>query len=308
MHLLTEMESYVQVVKSRHFGQAAALLGVTASTLSRRITALEKELGVLLIHRSTRSFALTPPGQVFFDKAEGILESAIRTRNDLRANLTSFSGHLRVGAPSDLASVLFGPIIAKFCRDYPTVSVSLVSTQGQADLKRDSLDLGLVVAHQTKLVDSSYSVHQVGSFSRRVFASKGYLERNGTPRVPKELQTHACIRYTGDAHTREWELHCERKRQKVTVKGSFECNSVIVAAQAAREHLGMAMLADHLASHRSFGEGLVSVLPRWEGTRAHVFALTADRVLSRPADELIRVARVEFTKQLTRMESFSLPG
>ena len=306
MRLLTEMETFVQVAKLRHFGRAAASLGITASTLSRRIAALEKELGVVLIHRSTRSFALTPPGQIFFEKAESILEAAIATRDDLRASLTHVSGHLRVGAPSDLIAVLFGPVIARFCRANPGVSVHLISTPGQPDLKRDSLELGIVVAHQTRLADSSYAVHQLGSFSRRMFASRDYLKRNGIPKLPEDLQDHACIRYTGADPEKYWDLQGERKRQKIAVKGSYECNSVIAIAQAARGGLGIAMLADHLASHPSFGAGLIPVLPKWKGTQAFIFGLTANRVLPRSVAELIRASRTEFTKELARLESSSL--
>jgi len=303
MRLLADMEVFVEVARLRHFGRAAVALGVTVSTLSRRIAGLERDLGVVLIRRSTRSFALTESGQELFERSRRIVEDAIRTREELGANFTKVSGHLRAGTPSDLATTLLAPVFAKYCRENPTVTVDIFSTQGQPDLTRDRLDVAFAVAHQIKLPDSSCTVHQIGSFPRMMYGSRTYLKRKGAPNTPQELQKHACIRYVDGSAEKHWELHCERKRQMVAVKGAFACSSVIVSAQAAREHLGIAMLPRHLATHPTFGAGLVRVLPEWEGTRANVFAVTADRTLPAKIQELIRVAKAEFAKRLAQLES-----
>ncbi len=303
MRLLADMEVFVQTAKLRNFGRAAAALGITPSTLSRRIAGLERELGFVLIRRSTRSFALTESGQKFFDRAQGLMEEAARTREELGANFTKVCGHLRVGSPSDLATTILAPVFAKYCRENALVSIDIVSTQGQPDLARDSLDVAFAVAHQVSLPDSSYSTRQVGSFARMLYASKTYLRRKGVPNTPQELQEHACIRYLDGSTEERWDLHCERKRQTITVKGACASSSVIVSAQAARGHLGIAMLPQHLASHPTFGAGLVRVLPDWEGTQAVVLAVTADRMLPAKTEELIRVAKAEFSKRLVQLES-----
>ena len=116
MRLLADIEEFVEVVKARHFGRAAASLGVTASTLSRRISELERRLGVVLIRRSTRTFALTESGEAFFERSRKLIEEAARTTEELGANFTKVSGHLRVGAPSDLATTMLAPSLAKYCR------------------------------------------------------------------------------------------------------------------------------------------------------------------------------------------------
>ncbi len=156
MRLLAEMELFVELARLRHFGRAAASLDITASTLSRRIAALEREFGVVLIRRSTRSFALTESGQEFFERSQKILEDAIRTREEIGANFTKVAGHLRVGMPYDLAVTILAPVIAKYCRENPSVSIDVISTQGQPDLSRDRLDVAFAVTHQIKLPDSSY--------------------------------------------------------------------------------------------------------------------------------------------------------
>ncbi len=303
MRLLADMEVFVAVARLRHFGRAAAALEITASTLSRRVAALELELGVVLIRRSTRSFNLTESGEQFFERSRRILDDAIRTREEISVNFAKLSGHLRAGMPSDLAATILAPVIAKYCRENPAVSIDLIGSQGQPDLSRDRLDVAFAVTHQNKLADSSYLAHRVGSFARMMYASRTYLKRKGVPNTPQELQAHACIRYLDHSAETNWELHSGRKRQRAAVNGPWASSSVIASAQAAREHLGIAMLPQHLASHPTFGAGLIRVLPVWEGTPVNVFALTADRVLPARIQELIRVAKADFAKRVAQLES-----
>ncbi len=303
MQFLADMELFVKAAELRNFGRAAAALNLTASTVSRRISGLERELGLLLVRRSTRSFALTEAGQKFFERSHKLIEEASQTREELSSNFTTVSGHVRAGSPSDLATTILAPAFAKFCRANAAVSLDIVSTQGQPDLDRDKLDLAFAVTHQISLPDSSFSVRQIGSFTRMLYASKTYLRRHGTPQTPRELQEHSCIRYLDSSAETTWRLHRDKRSQGVAVGGPCASSSVIVSAQAAREHLGIAMLPCHLASHPTYGAGLVRVLTDWEGTRVNVFAVTADRKLPARLEELIRVARSEFTKRLAQLES-----
>ncbi len=301
------MELFVELAKLRNFGRAAAALDITASTLSRRISSLESELGVPLIRRSTRSFALTESGQEFFERSRKIVAEATRTREEIGANFTNVSGHLRVGAPADLVTTLLAPVFAKYCRENPSVSIEIIATQAQPDLTSDSLDIAFLVAHQVALPDSSFPARPVGSFPRMMYASRLYLKRQGTPASPQALREHACLRYVhfGRSTEKSWELQQGRKRESIAVGGACASNSVIALAQAAREHLGIAMLPQHMASHPAFGAGLVRVLPDWEGAGVNVFALSVNRALPAKTRELIHVVKSDFTKRLAQLEAVS---
>ena len=303
MQLLAEMELFVRTAEARNFGRAAEALRLTPSTVSRRITALEKELGLVLVRRSTRSFALTDAGQKFYDRARRIIQEASQIRDELSANFMKVSGHVRAGVPSDLATTILAPAFAKFCRENDGISLDIVSTQGQPDLEKDKLDVAFAVAHQVSLPDSSFSTRRIGSFARMPYASKTYLRRRGTPQNPQDLQEHSCIRYLDSLPEKTWRLVSGRRMQVVDISGCCASSSVIVSAQAAREHLGIAMLPCHLASHPNYGAGLVRVLPEWEGAPVNVFAVTADRKLPARLEELVRVARSEFAKRLAELEA-----
>jgi len=302
MQLLADLEMFVKVAELLNFGRAAAVLNVTAPTLSRRIAGLERELDLVLIRRSTRSLSLTEAGLQLLERASRLVEEAQRTREELSANFGKLSGHVRVGTPSDLATTLLAPSLARFCRDNQQITLDIVPTRGQPDLQRDKLDVAFSVTHEAVLRDSSFSVRGLGCFPRMLYASKTYLKRHGTPETPQALQEHSCLRYLEETAERDWRLHREKKSVTVLVGGRCACSSVIISAQAAREHMGIAMLPSHLASHPTYGAGLTRVLPEWKGTPVNVFALTADRKLPARLEELISVSRSEFTKQLARLE------
>lgn len=305
MRLLADMELFVGLVKFQNFSRAAAAFGITASTLSRRITGLEAELGVPLITRSTRSFALTESGQEFYERSKNIVAGARQLREEMSVNFTEIAGHLRIGAPVDLAVIVLAPIVARYCRANPGVSVEIVAASAQPDPVSDSLDVAFVVVHQVAMRNSSFPARPIGSFSRMLYASKTYLARHGTPLSPQHLKEHNCIRhlYIPGAAERHWDLYSGRKHQKVIVKGALMSNSLGVYSQAAREHLGIVMLPLHLASHPAFGAGLVRVLPDWEGAKVHVFALSANRKLPAKTQELINLVKTEFAKQVAQLEA-----
>ena len=302
MRLLADLEVFSETARLRSFGKAAAKLGMTPSPLTRRVAALEKDLGVNLILRSTRSFALTPAGQKLFDRAQSILEEVALTREDLRSDAEGAAGHLRVGAPADLVCTMLMPLLARHARENEGLSFFVLSTPVQPDLARDSLDLAFVVAHQNRLEDSTYVTHPVGSFPRMLYASQAYLQQCGTPTKPRDLRAHRCIRHwSGEADT-QWDLFQRRRKQSVTLAGSMVCSSVLACAQAAREGMGIAMLPAQFAVQPLFGAGLIRVLPQWTGAAAHILAISADRTLSAKTRKLIAAVRSGFEGRRKELE------
>ncbi len=299
IRLLADFQVFAETARLRSFGRAAAKLGMTPSTLTRRVAAL----GVTLILRSTRSFALTPAGQKLFERARSILEEVQIARDDLRGEAESAAGHLRIGAPADLVCTMLMPLLARRARESEGLSLSVLSTPAQPDLARDVLDVGFVVAHQKRLEDSTYVTHPIGSFPRMLYASQAYLQKRGTPKTPQDLQAHLPIcHWSGEVET-QWDLFHGRTKQSVSLAGLTVCSSVLACAQAAREDLGIAMLPAQFAVQPLFGAGLVRVLPQWTGTTAHILAITSDRTLSAKARMLIAAVRSGFEGRRKELES-----
>jgi len=300
MRLLADMALFVEVANMRHFARAAAALGMPASTLSRRINMLEKDLGVALIHRSTRSFALTDAGVACYERARKLLAEAAQIRDDIAGSATGASGHIRVGVALDLAQTIFLPMFSDFLRENTGISIELLNIEGAPSLLAEALDLAFLVSHQTSLPDSSQWSRRIGTFSRQLYASKQYLKGRTVLQHPSGLAEHNCILFSAGNLQKRWEFRRGRERCTVDVKGSSSANSVGLLAQYAREHMGVAMLPEFLAVHPQFGGGLTRILPEWEGAPAHVFAVTPAQLLPGKTRRLVDYAKSQFGPRLAR--------
>ena len=303
MRLLADLSLFAEVANTRHFARAATALGMPASTLSRRIKALEKELGLPLIHRSTRSFALTDAGVACYERSRRLIAEAAQIRDDVASSATKAAGHLRVGLPIDLSQTIFVPMFAEFMLANPGISIEALNTSGHGSLLAGALDLAFPVAHQTSLKDSAQWSRRIGTFSRKLFASRSYLKKRGAPQRPAQLAGHDCVVFSAGSLLRRWELHRGRERCAVEVRCAAAADSVGLSAQLAREGLGIVMLPDFLAQHPLFGGGeLTHILPEWEGAPAHIFAVTPEQALPAKTRRLVDFAKTHFGLWLARAE------
>lgn len=302
MRVLADMALFVEVANTRHFGRAATALGIPASTLSRRIAALERELGVALVNRSTRSFALTETGEAYYRRASKLVGEAKQIHEDLEQNAGRIAGRLRIGIPLDLAVTVFPPILGMFMRHNPGISLEVLSIYGNPNPLSDALDAVFLVVHEKRLPSSSQIGRMVGSFPRFLYASDVYLKRRQPPQEPSDLEQHACIRSIQGTVQTEWELRKGRQRKTVAVNGEVSVNSAGLLAWLTREHLGIATLPHFLASHPCFGGGLTQVLPDWEAVPAYLFAFTATRMPSAKVLKLIEAVKAGFPAQIHALE------
>src|SRR3954454_10765695 len=170
MRFLADLALFVEVANTRNFGRAAAALGMPASTLSRRISALERELGFQLIHRSSRMFTLTDAGKGCYEQSKSLVAEAKRIREDVLGIAAQASGHIRVGVPFDLAQTIFIPLFARYMLEDPGSSIEVLSINGHPNLLTESLDIAIWVGHQLRLRDSSFWSRRIGTFARPLFA------------------------------------------------------------------------------------------------------------------------------------------
>ena len=301
MRFLADLALFVEVANTRNFSRAAAALGMPASTLSRRISALERELGFNLIHRSTRTFKLTDAGQACYEQSKALVAEALRIQEDVAGISSRASGHIRVGVPFDLAQTIFLPLFARYMLDHPEISIEVLSISGHPNLLTESLDLAIMVGHQLRLPDSSFSSRRVGTFPRRLFASQEYLAKHRKIQDPGELAEHSCIRGVHGELVSHWELRREREHRTVKVDGKASANSVGMLAKLSKEGMGIAILPDFLAFHPGFGDGLVRVLSDWEAVPAHIFAVTPSAMQSARIRKLVSFLKEHFEAMLNEL-------
>jgi DNA-binding transcriptional LysR family regulator len=269
---LTDLDLFVELAESKHFGRTARSRKLQTSSLSRKIAALERELGVTLINRSTRAFALTPLGAHFYEKAKILVRDAGAIRDQIGAY--DLRGKLRIGVTVDMMPIV-QPCISTYLKSHDGITVEVSTIHKQPRLIEDALDLGIYVAHQTPLRNSGEITRKIGSFRRQLFASREYLRKASPIREPKDLGAHACLQLDQGIASPKWKLSSPGDSQTVEISGPCIATNATLLAQFARDGLGVAPLAafDFPTSPCS-GRGLVKVLPDWYAVAGIVCAIT----------------------------------
>jgi DNA-binding transcriptional LysR family regulator len=270
---LNDMALFVEVARVRSFRKAAEALGMPNSTLSRRISELEKAIGLRLLHRTTRKIELTEAGQIYYERSKRIVEEARLAHEQLGAMLEQPSGVIRVSLPVDLATLYLTPIIADFARHYPGITFEFDLTPRRVDLVTEPFDVAIRIG---KLEDSGLIARLVGRHSRYLYASPGYIEASGEPATPADLAEHECLCMPRSS---SWTLHRGTETVDVGVRGRFTLNSVGMMSALAVNHQGIALLPEKIVAEDLAHGRLRRILPEWQGSPVSIYAVTETRLI-----------------------------
>ncbi len=287
LEYLNDMALFVEVVKVRSFRRAAEALDMPNSTLSRRISGLEKAIGLRLLHRTTRKIELTEAGQLYYERCKRIVDEARLAHEQLGEMLARPSGLLRASLPVDFANVYLAPLIADFAQLYPGISFDFDLTPRQVDLISEPVD---VVIRMGEPPNSNLIARKLASLQRFLYASPRYLKTSGEPQLPSDLPHHECLRLRGPGSDR-WMLSGKGGAEQVDVGGRFELNSVGMLRRLASLNLGIALLPEGIAA-QDVAEGKLSrILPQWQASPVSVYALTETRLLPAKTQRFIEFVR-----------------
>jgi len=287
VELLNDMALFVEVVKARGFRHAAEAVGMPNSTVSRRISALEKAIGLRLLHRTTRKIELTEAGQIYFERCKRIVDEARLAHEQLGELLAQPSGILRASLPVDFANIYLAPLIAEFARRYPGISFDFDLTPRLVDLVSEPFDVAIRMG---KPPDSNLIARQLANLPCYLYASSRYLEQSGEPGHPTDLSQHECLGFrTSKANT--WTLHNAEESVDVAVGGRFQLNSVGLIRRLASLDLGIAVLPTEIAAEDVAHGRLRRILPDWEGPPVPVYAMTETRLLPAKTQRFIEFLR-----------------
>lgn len=287
MEFLNDMALFVEVVKVRSFRRAAEALGMPNSTLSRRISGLEKAIGLRLLNRTTRKIELTEAGQLYFERCKQIVDEARLAHEQLGEMLARPSGLLRASLPVDFANIYLAPLIAEFASLYPGISFDFDLTPRQVDLVSEPVD---VVIRMGEPAISNLIARKLASLRRFLYASPQYLEISGEPGHPAQLVNHDCLRLRGPGAD-QWTLSSDIGTEQVDVGGRFELNSVGMIRRLATLDQGIALLPEGIAAQDVVDGLLRKVLPEWQASPVSVYALTETRLLPAKTQRFIEFLR-----------------
>lgn len=188
------MRIYVRVVERGSLSAAARDLGMGQPAVSERIAKLEENLGIRLLHRSTRSLSPTDVGTIYYERSKKVLEAADLAESIVTGKSDTLRGSLRIAAPHGIGEIVLPKILQRFRKRHPHLTVDLVLNDRVVDPIREGVDLSLRLGEAPK---GACFAEPVGFIRRALVASPEYLAANGTPLRPQDLQAHPFMRVTG---------------------------------------------------------------------------------------------------------------
>ena len=261
MDKLHAMETFVRIVERGSLTRAAETLGTSLPSVVRTLAALEHEVGVRLLNRTTRRIHLTDDGALYLDRCRAILAAVGDADASLAARRTEPAGRFAVTAP-----VLFGrryvvPVVARFLAQHSAVSAEVMLLDRQVGLVEEGLDAGVRIG---PLADSSLVAVQVGELRRVVCASPVWLRRHGVPKTPDDLRDVPCVRFGGLTPTSEWRFKSGRRTASIAVATRFATNQVDAGIAACEEGLGPGMFLSYQVASAVAQKRLRYVLAEFE--------------------------------------------
>lgn len=234
--LITDLRIFLAVAAAGSLSAAARQLDIAPMQVSRRVAALEQELGARLLHRTTRAVSLTAEGEALLPYANTITEAEDSAQAALGTCATQASGILRMTAPSVFGQSIVLPLLSRLLVQHPGLRVDLDLSDKVVDIVAQGLDLALRIA---PLEDSELVGRKIAANPRILCAAPGYLRQHGTPRTLGELENHECILLQAIPR---WPFVVDGGLQRRRMHGRFGTSSVEAMRAAAVQGLGLAML------------------------------------------------------------------
>ncbi len=261
MDSLGSMDLFVDVVAAGSFSEAGRRRGLAASSVTRTINALEDELGVRLLNRTTRKLSLTEAGRLYHERSRRIIAEV----EDARLSVTQLEaaprGTLRLNVPVVFGRLRVAPLLAEFLGRYPGLQIDINMTDAFIDLVEEGVDLAIRIG---ELQDSSLIARRLAANHRVICASPGYLQAAGTPRQPDDLRAHNCLIYKRQPGRAVWRLRNAHGTVEVEVGGTLRANNADALHAAALGGLGLAILPTWMVGPDIQSGALIRLFPDHE--------------------------------------------
>ncbi|WOJ92479.1 LysR substrate-binding domain-containing protein [Congregibacter variabilis] len=268
---------FVHVVEKRGFAPASRALDIPKSRLSRHVQQLEKRLGIRLIQRTSRQFAVTDVGLEFYRHARCAIESMEAADAAVTNHTQTLSGRVRISCSVGMAQFALSQIVPNFLINNPNVEITQQVSNETVDLVESGIDIALR-GHMGPLPDSSLIQRVIAPSPWRLFAGQTYRERVDLPTTPEELRGHAGLKMGWTSPHGEWSLRGSNKEQvSVPFCARLCSDDMVTLKQAASDGLGIVALPAYVCRKEILSGQLLHVLPNWSAGDAHISVVMPSR-------------------------------
>ena len=254
-----DIATFVRTIDLGTFAAVGAEANLSASAVARIVSRLESRLGTKLLARTTRRLTLTQEGAIYLGHARVIMAAVELAAAEVSASRKRPRGLVRLNTGTAFARYRLASWLTSFQNQYPEIMVELTVSDQRGDPILSQTDITVRVG---PLADSNLVSIPLGKVSRVIAASPNYLAKNGTPKRPRDLLAHNCLRLSGFERLAQWPMFEDGKRTLLQVKGNLTCNSADILLEMALEGVGIARFGDFLAE-RAIANG--RLIPLLEG-------------------------------------------
>ncbi|KOE79366.1 LysR family transcriptional regulator [Vibrio aestuarianus] len=279
-----DIKMFHHIVESGGLVKASELLDLPKSNLSRRLKALEHELGIDLFHRQHKTIVVSENGRRFYQTSKTFLEQFEIEIQGLSSQNFELSGHIRIQILALPNLRILANIITDFMSIHPKVTIEIITSSTEFELIEKNVDIGFRIGYQLESMD--LIARKLLSVDLSLYASPQYLEQYGTPQTPMDLELHEFILF------RKFDGKIDRRlnfnNESVTVSGRLIVNDVGLLTQSCLDHQGISCIADHDTQEYVENGELVKLLPNYRTEQVHGWLLyPRKKTLSRQAKALI---------------------
>ena len=271
---LNDIAVFVKVAQFGSFSRAAQALGMPVSTVSRRVSELEQQLGVTLLQRTTRKLTLTGQGLDYFHQCQEPLNILADAESVLTQTQKKPEGLLRITVPVVLREPAFLDFVSAFLTRYPGIKIDLFITNEFVGFIEQNIDAGIRFG---ALEDSSLVAKKLGVTVRYVVATPAYLQGRPLPEKPDDLRAHQCVLMNGKNGEARWDLVSGKKQASVQVSGPLSSRDFNTVSHFTHNGHGIGLLPANYCDDRLADGRLQRLLPKWSSPRIPVHALYPTR-------------------------------
>jgi len=276
---INDMLLFIAVIDAGSFTLAADWLNIPKANLSRKISRLEQQLGVVLLERTTRSQRITEAGERYLTHCRRIHQEVDLAEASLSQMLDTVEGRLRIGASVGIGHEILKPVLGQFMQQYPAVCLQLDLLNRRVDLIEEGFDLVIRIG---ELEDSRLVAKRLGKISRKIFASPEYLKRCGEVHSVKQLEQHDFLLMRNVQKSTGLLIVSGKKECELQLVPKMLIDDFSILKQMVVDGVGLAIIPDYMCQQELARGELVEVLPAWGMPEVDVFALYPKHRLNIP--------------------------
>lgn len=271
---LADLSYFLAVAKRKSFTRAATDLGVTSSALSHSLKLFEQRLGLLLLHRTTRSVTLTAAGEQLFRASTSPMSELAVAFEELNRFRDSPAGLIRLNVPADAANYLLAPVIPKFVENYPDVELEVAITNTLVDVINGGFDAG--IRYDDSLPQDMVAQRLSAPIRWLVAASPIYLSKHGSPATPQDIAAHRCLKIrSGTGRIFDWEFQRRGRSFTVSTPGSVTIDDSSIALRLSVAGMGLVYGPEYVLTDYVSEGSLTLLLEEYAVTSSGLYAYYA---------------------------------